>query len=607
MARGLFFDKKRRVLKIISLVSFGVFFTSLFFQNCSNKFKSDLENLGLGGGYRVYTDLVTTKSSSSLATAKVKDISSQKLMSELGITNFGFHMGGVTPDNRPLVEEYLMAQKDPSPWYFAQWKKIRPLRPSTDLTQNTQDGFIFKVKNSGSNESSINAYLEPGDKVVYEITSKQGYLTSVGGSNIFLSADLKRREKLNREIVLNFDTRLKEKMTRVKPEFSAQSSALLQRDISGFFIGGFPVAYSDGNPENSAGLFIQFYVTDTRMNSPSDPVIRYRGFYPHGNYTEIVATLPIHELSGNAADIKYGIDNPRAAMQNIRFSLNRLLCMALNGAFNRTDGLKQESLNFANFKNGLYVKNLSGWSVGSLYLGLETQAAFFDESQNANDYFYPSSHPLYGAHDVRQDIKDRMVNNGEFYKGDISLSVEVSDISLKAEAEPFTTLNSCDDVFRLYGMTNPNDNLVEEVICQANSVTASGCSAVANGVNQRTCNASGTAYGSCSLVCNSGYQNVNGSCQQIPAAAQCTYGAGINTSVGEAYEWMCDCTSANSIFNKGGWITQTANCSHRVANYFCNAGKRTYYACDQQVAPAGLNWVDQGGGCYHWASQISCQ
>lgn len=336
--------------------------------------------------------------------------------------------------------------------------------------------------------------------------------------------------------------------------------------------------------------------------------MRYRSFYPHGNYLEIVAGLPINEITGNASDLRIAAESPEAPLRNIRLSINKLLCLALKGDFHgKNEKGESEVKNFATAKNGLYMKNLSAWTVGSVYMGLETQAVFFDETKDADKYFYPPTDPRYGAHDVRQDIKDRMINNNEFYKGDVELVAHVSEVSLKAAAEPYTQLNTCDDVDKLYSTGKPNDDIVNRQVCTPNSVTAEGCSPMANGSNKRTCNTSGTGYGACSLTCNSGYHLENGSCVANTTAQSCTFGTNIAEASKSAFEWMCNCTAANPIYSKTGWVSQGGGCYHRVANSFCSASRiKVYWVCDQPQAPSGSGWVPQPDGCYHWSSGQTC-
>ncbi|MBK9038410.1 MAG: DUF4214 domain-containing protein [Bdellovibrionales bacterium] len=53
-------------------------------------------------------------------------------------------------------------------------------------------------------------------------------------------------------------------------------------------------------------------------------------------------------------------------------------------------------------------------------------------------------------------------------------------------------------------------------VCTANSTTTSGCTQPANGQSKKTCNSTGTAYGACTISCNTGFEVKNGQCVALP-------------------------------------------------------------------------------------------
>jgi hypothetical protein len=53
-------------------------------------------------------------------------------------------------------------------------------------------------------------------------------------------------------------------------------------------------------------------------------------------------------------------------------------------------------------------------------------------------------------------------------------------------------------------------------VCNANSPTTSGCAQPANGQSKRTCNSNGTAYGACTIACNTGFEVKNDQCVAVP-------------------------------------------------------------------------------------------
>lgn len=567
-------------------------FVSIFaFQNCSAKFDS-LEN----------KNLLASGSASSLLN------SGDSLISEdqTEFINFGVHTGGVS-GGEPRIEGYLLATRDRSPWYIAQWKKIAPLRHNVDLKLgNGSDPLLFTLQNPSSLESSLKATRSGDGSVIYEIEGRQGYHTSVGGSNIFLAANVtdRRQATLDKDITFSFKSKLLEKKAQLRPSYSNNPN-LLQSEVFGFYIGGFPLTYDDG--VNRASLFIQFYIADTRINKSSD-IFRYRGFYPHGDYMEIVATLPLSDLTSRTEDLKYSPDATNAPLSNVDISLNKLLCLALSGgSFNRTDGVQEAPRNFAQEKGGIYLNNLGAWSVGSVYLGFETSGVYFNEAVDSQ-YFYPPGHALYGAHDVKPEIKERLMRD-EFFKGDTTLRAQISNLRMQAASAG--RYQNCAEV--LSGVRKePAPQL-----CGPNSSTESGCPAIANGRSVKTCNSTGSAYGACAVTCNSGFTLSGGAClpsssapPPSPPVATCTYGAGINTSISEPFEWMCNCSSSDPIAAKPGWLSVGNSCYHRTADFFCagggSTGRKVFYVCDQTSQPGGVGWVSQPKNCYHWASSRDC-
>jgi hypothetical protein len=602
-------SKKKFVSSLLLLLS-GLT-TAAAFQNCSKFSAVDPDS-------KAYVEIVSSINSISLAPkGSSAPLLSANSYSGADLINFGFHMGGGTADGRPLVEEYLFADQPRSSWYIAQWKKISPLRPSTDLKLDT-NGRLFEVAKSTNTESSVRALLGANNQVIYEIETNQGYSTSVGGSNILIASDVQKPElaSFDREIVLNFNTKVLEKTAVVKPQYKAQEAQLLAGAVTGFFVGGFPITFDDGNPDHLTSLYIQYEIADTRINNPSQ-LFSYRGFYPHGKSMEIVATIPVNELTGNLSDFKFAASSKTAPLEKITINLNKLLCVTLKGDFNRTDGLAQEKKNFYDYNGGMYVKNLSKWRVGSMYLGFESQAVAFDEATQSSLYFYSSSDPRYVNHDVRDDIKARMP---DLHKGTTKLVVQIADLNLKAAADPYVPLNTCDDVFAAFPTTSqvnlidpaPAPTPVPAAVCTANSATTTGCTQPANGLAQRTCTSQGNAYGACVISCSTGFHSEGSTCvRDVTLQHQCTSGAFINSQTNEANEYMCNCTAADPITKKAGWYAVGSSCAHRVAGFFSDYRKtKIYWVCDLKTTPqnaVGKNpWLQQQAtpNCYHWDSKV---
>lgn len=451
-----FFNSKRtHVVLFVSMTSVLL----LFFQNCGNKAafvdpsteqvlntEKEFTNL-LSDTYTTVNAFAMGKSANLKTTDQINNFSSSAPAAPL---NLGFHLGQASAAQQPLVEEFLFPRQEGSPWYLAQWKKIKPLRPSEGLQFTDQNRSLYILKNPNSDESQLSTTLDLNGNYIYNLESKQGYLTNAGGSNLFLSADIKKKNmaNLNREIFFSFDTKLIEKQAVIRPEHLASENQLLQRDVVGVYVGGFPVQFDDGIPEHRARFYIQFYIADTRIKSSTNTVYSYRGFDQRQNVTELIATLPVSAVTGRSSDLKILADSVDTDLTKYKINLNQLLCRSLQGEFSAKNNSSEEKVDFSKKFDGLYTKNLKHWSIGAVYLGFQTQANYFDESKESTAYFYPEGHELYNAHDIRQDIKDRLLASGELYKGDVKLKAQVANLEMKAEADPFDAMDTCDDVFK---------------------------------------------------------------------------------------------------------------------------------------------------------------
>lgn len=155
-------------------------------------------------------------------------------------------------------------------------------------------------------------------------------------------------------------------------------------------------------------------------------------------------------------------------------------------------------------------------------------------------------------------------------------------------------------------------------VCSPN--TTASCSAN-NGTGTYTCNANGSAYGSCTInQCNSGYALVNGSCvAQVcspNATASCSENNGSGTKKcnanGTAYG-PCQITSCNPGFcNNNGVCTAqvcspntTASCSvsNGVGSRTCNAQGSAYGSCQAISCNSGYDLVN--GSCVFNANACS--
>lgn len=562
---------QQRKLKItvlkIGAIAFCAVALPIFFQNCTD---FELEGTHLASNGASNPSWPTFNGTSA---------------DDLPLINFGVHTGGVSGASAK-INGYLFPSQPPSGWYVTQWKKIRPIRHDVDL--KAPDGkYLFNLQRSDSDESRFAAFQDSSGKIIYEMSAHKGHMTSVGGSNLFLSANLAKSVALNRKVVFSFETKLLKSSANVLPAYKSDEATLLQRDVLTSYLGGFPVAYDDGNPDNRANMFIQFYLSDSRHTKAKNPNPGvYRGFYPHGTSMEIVGGIPINQLTGIASDYKLELDTPSAPMTKYEINLSKLLCMALNGTFRRTDGVANEQMNFATAKGGIYTKNLKSWKVGSLYLGFENQAVYFDEVKDSAKFFYPPSHPLYGGHNVREDIQNEMITKGAYYKGNVEIAAELANMRMLGSADGSSVYENCTDALASApGTSGATIDLIDQVVAPVPTATPKP---PATPVPTATPKPPATPVPTAT-----------------PVANQCTVGAFISGQSGIQY--ACGCAASSSVMKLSGWVSQGDGCYHRVADSFCSSSlTKTFWVCGLTTTPQGSGWVTQPNACYHLASSLTC-
>ncbi len=321
------------------------------FQNCS-QFEGLKETLG--------TEL-SSADSNSLE-------SSEDLLPDPGfqIPRLKVHAGKIE-NSMPKIElpHMELAPYEVSGWALTQWRKQVYIMPSDIKVANDVDPVLGKASyamKSSSAESEIKMFKHPSNGgFVFELTGRQGWLAHGGGSNVFISADVRsdRKNTFDSKITLSLDSKL---VTAQAVE--SVSGANADGSVVGQYFSGFTVSYEDpAGRLPRTGLFIQIHHADTRGRLGSE----YRGCYPHNGYQEIVYSTT---LSG---DHYYSsVSGANEPLSRKEFDVNRYLCEALARDFNCVDdnGVRSKR----NFKE--YGQNLSHWKVGSYYTGLETQAGF---------------------------------------------------------------------------------------------------------------------------------------------------------------------------------------------------------------------------------------
>ncbi|HEY1080074.1 MAG TPA: hypothetical protein VGE46_08245, partial [Bdellovibrio sp.] len=326
---------------ILRWVSGGLIALQVFaFQNCS-QFHGLQENLG-----------------SKLSSADLSSVeSSEDLLPDPGFKTprLKVHAGKIE-NFMPKIElpHMELPPYEVSGWTLTQWRKQAYIMPADMKVADAVDPVLGKASysmKSTSAESEVKVFKQAGnDGFVFELTGRQGWLAQGGGSNVFLSADVRadRKNTFDSKITLSLDSKL---ITAKAVENIAGANS--DGSVVGQYFSGFTVSYEDpsGRLPRTA-LFIQIHHADTRGRLGSE----YRGCYPHNGYQEIVYSniLPGDHYYSSAS-------GTQDALSRKTFDVNRYLCEALARDFNCTDdsGVRSKK----NFKE--YGKNLSHWKVGS--------------------------------------------------------------------------------------------------------------------------------------------------------------------------------------------------------------------------------------------------
>lgn len=306
----------------------------------------------------------------------------------------------------PKIETPHMAldSYEVSGWALSQWRKQAYIMPTDIKAGDEVDPLLGKAlysMKSTSRESEIKMFKHPSNKgFVFELTGRQGWLAQGGGSNVFLSADVRadRKNTFDGKISLSLESKL---LTSKGIESVAGASR--DGSVVGQYFSGFTVSYEDPSGRlPRTGLFIQIHHADTRGPMGGE----YRGCYPHNGYQEIVYS---HTIKGDHFFLT--TSDPKEALTRKQFDVNRYLCEALAKDFSCVDEAGKRTIR--SFKE--YGSNLSLWKVGSYYTGLETQAAF-------------------GSATVPSEAR-----------GETEMKVQLADIRLVRDSSK--TFVSCDDYF----------------------------------------------------------------------------------------------------------------------------------------------------------------
>lgn len=317
----------------------------------------------------------------------------RSVLPDPGLTNpkLHFHTGRVAnnaPERSPILPDI---PGDASPWLVAQWNKTDLLKPDEMISPDPDHtdprlGHPLYTFATGSKESRVSIYAPKDGPKVFELAASGGSLSSVGGSNIFLSADVvDQQATFDKQLVYSMNMKLSQ------ATISAPSSAQKSGAVLGQIISGFSLHFTNPATHKVMAIFLQI----NHGNSRND-YTPFRGCYPHGDNREI----DIQNVFPD--EIKLPFKASSAAPVHAEFDLNRHLCDALSQPLS----CREQDGSVEPYRFPVEANDLHNWRLVSAYFGLETQD---------------------------RDTRAAAASHGK--AGNLSLAVQVSELTLTADAE----------------------------------------------------------------------------------------------------------------------------------------------------------------------------
>ncbi len=520
----------------------------------------------------IKNDVQFNSQTNSFAAKTQKASGVYELVPVLSDPNIGVHWGGVV-NNQAQVDRLFNidpkgADVKNSNWYLTQWKKTAPLmlsnsRKDAIITNSSwSDPYLGKPLfeiNSPSDkygvETSLYIFKNPQDgSNVFEIVGRNGWLNNVGGSNVFLSSEIKDWENnnFNSDINLTFNG----KISKMKAQYYENSKEVKNEVVVAQSFAAFTALHTPPDGGKRTNLFVQVFFADTRGEN-----FLYKGCYMHGDNIEIVYT---HNLDG---DFATSAADPKSPLVPKKYNLNKYLCDALRQNFScpstyaRPDFLAMS-------------KDLKNWKMTGFYTGVETQAAKAPSTDQS------TAGPVKGQVEMGLQYSNMRVSansNIKFADCNAVLNRPAEDESVNGECSKGT-------------FKDENGSLIE-FTC--------GCGVMIDGKKQ--------ANGCYHRVAADQFPVIPPVTVE-PSPTNCTTGQFTN-SQGKIIDFSC---GGCDVY---GGTKQADGCYHKISanqsikkpgatqGTFCVGVKKTKWVCN---AGPIEGWSDVGKGCYHLATEEEC-
>ncbi len=248
-----------------------------------------------------------------------------------------------------------------SNWDVIEWSKAQYLQPTSMQTNapssyNLLSGDAAYSWSTSDGESALQAYHLQAYQVnnagwVYDLSASGGILSSRGGANLFLSAPASVTANFASPITYQIDARITQADIAYFNSTAASNGAVLAQVFTGFvatFNAPSTATYNSTLPTWTA--FIQIPISASGGGASGALYDNVQGPSSGGG----VITYS-HLLPGESA-LAYEADS--GSQHSLSYSLNAHL----------SDLIEHSGL-------GAAEQNMSGWTLGSMYIGLETETA----------------------------------------------------------------------------------------------------------------------------------------------------------------------------------------------------------------------------------------
>lgn len=272
---------------------------------------------------------------------------------------------GQVANNGPQLFSTLPDIPGPtSNWDVIEWAKDEYLQPTAMVqddpsTANALLGTAAYSWSTPDGESALQAYQTTNGSWIYGLTASGGTLSAAGGANLFLSATASTVATFASPITYTVDARIAQASIAYFNSTAAATGAVLAQVFTGFvatFNAPTSATYDSSLPTWTAFLQIPISVSGT-----ATPGALYDNVEPSstGGGTIIYS----HLLPGESA-LAYQTDS--GDLHTLSYNLNAHL----------SDMIAQSGL-------GAAEQDMSRWTLGSMYIGLETQTASSLQSDTA--------------------------------------------------------------------------------------------------------------------------------------------------------------------------------------------------------------------------------